>query len=68
MKALTDGSAPAASEEFRLAELGLTPVGDKLAKSVHVLAIPHGENALYAALTRSLPANPGCLPLQEARP
>ncbi len=65
---LTDGTAPAAAEEYRLAELGLTPVGDKLSKTTHVLAIPHGENALYAALTRSLPANPGCLPLQEARP
>ncbi|WP_084398030.1 substrate-binding periplasmic protein [Henriciella aquimarina] len=65
---LSEGAGPAAAEKYRLAELGLTPVGDTLARTTHVLAVPHGENALYAALTRALPARPGCLPLEGGRP
>lgn len=68
VKSLEDGTGPAAAEEYRLASLGLVPTGDPLRKSTHVLALPKGENALYAALTRSLPAEPGCLALPEARP
>jgi polar amino acid transport system substrate-binding protein len=59
---LAEGKGPAAAEEYYLAEQGLTPVGDALSRSVHVLALPKGENALFAALTRSLPSEPGCVP------
>ena len=65
--ALEDGSGGAIAEEFTLAENGLTPVGKPLLKATHVLAVPHGENALYAALTRSLPARPGCLAMEESQ-
>jgi len=62
---LTEDSSGAIAEEFTLKEHGLTPTGEPLMKTTHVLALPHGENALYAALTRSLPARPGCRPMQE---
>lgn len=65
VESLAEGSGPAAAEDYRLAELGLTPAGDPLQKTTHVLFLPHGENALYAALTRSLPASPGCPPLED---
>lgn len=64
---LEEGSGGAIAEEFTLADHGLTPVGDPLLKTTHVLAVPHGENALYAALTRSLPAKPGCLAMEESQ-
>lgn len=63
---LDQGGGPAAAEEYRLAELGLIPVGEPLETSKHMLALPKGENALYAALTRSLPEKPGCLPAEGA--
>lgn len=61
---LDEGSGPAIAEEFTLAEHGLNPVGEPLQKTTYVFALPHGENALYAALTRALPAKPGCLPME----
>lgn len=57
---LDDGDRPAAGPAPLIAALGLMPWGDPLTTERHVVAIPHGENALHAALTRAIPEDRSC--------
>jgi hypothetical protein len=45
---------PVAAEDFVLDDLGLEPIGVRLAKQKHVMAVRPGENAFMVALERFL--------------